>query len=126
VLEEDYHNLEAVYEARRWNEASKVPLFVSQAGALGIGSYGWVSRLYDYFDLTDIDIHKAAEQLESASSLFGLPMTGLKFWDDSYDERQPLIMRTLLLTAFTTSMGVVDFYDQFRFEGDRWDDVRIN
>jgi hypothetical protein len=47
ILEEDYHNLEAVNEARRWGDAARLPLLISQSGSLGIGSYGWVARIYD-------------------------------------------------------------------------------
>jgi len=48
--------LQAVHEARRWGDTSKVPLMISQSGSLGIGSYGWVSRLYDSYDLSDSGI----------------------------------------------------------------------
>lgn len=53
-------------------------------------------------------------------------MTSVKFKDDSYEQKEPLIYRTLLLTTFSTSMGVIDFYDQMRFLGDSWDILALN
>ena len=88
---------------------------ISQSGSLGIGSYGWVSRLYDSFDLTDDGILGAAQQLQSASALYGLSQVGLKFKDDEDDQKEPLILRSLLLNAYSTSLGVIDFYDQAQF-----------
>lgn len=126
IIEEDYHNLEAVHEARRWGDAARLPLLISQSGSLGIGSYGWVARIYDQFSLSDVDIHYAAQQMESASSLFGLPMTSARFIDFGYDLNEPLILRTVLLNAFSTTMGVVDFYDSLRFEGDALDIMKIS
>jgi hypothetical protein len=81
-LEEETHNLQAVNKARRWGHLYRLPLLISQSGSLGIGSYGWVARIYDYFDLVDYDIYQAAQQLQSASSLYGLPMASVKFKDD--------------------------------------------
>lgn len=77
-LEQDVHNLNAVNEAKRWDETGRLPLLISQSSSLGIGSYGFVSRMFDDYTLTDDDLELASNTLVS-SSLFGLPMASIRF-----------------------------------------------
>ena len=44
-LEEDSHNMNGAYEARRWSEIGKAALMISQSTVIGMGSFGFVKRV---------------------------------------------------------------------------------
>jgi len=66
--------------------------------------------MYEHYITTDQDIDFATHAL-IGSSLYGLPMASIEFETNEFEDKKDMIIRTILMHTYSTSLGVLKFYE---------------